>query len=204
MAGALGLIKRMGTPATIEGSVPVETRVLMKRSAKSAKDPGFREAAWEGLIPASAGLISGNTLLIAGSRYLVQTADTDPGSGEIYWFAVKTNCLLTVWALQKTASNGNITERWEQLQSGIPAFGEMVTQALREEIPGLLEPSRFLFQVPRRSELKPMTRITVGRLPNGDAGWYSYIDGQVLRIEAVDDLGMSGVVRVQAGVDDRP
>ena len=80
-----------GQDATINRSPTVAIKVSMKRSTKATRDPGVRDAAWEGLAGAESALAGGEIMTVGLDKYLVQSVNVDVASGELSFFAVKTN-----------------------------------------------------------------------------------------------------------------
>ena len=193
MGYAARYLNAVGQTCTILRNPVDASKVSMKRSTSAIRDFGAREAHWEGLILASAELVSGNVFEVDGIKYLVQSVVFDPASGETAWYAVKTNALLIHQRHTKTAdADYNLVGEWETIHAEVPAYGEMVTAELRQMDPGLLETTRYYFQVPNYEggdRVAMMDRII--------------FDGNNYKVDAMNDVGMPGVFRVQLSQDVR-
>ena len=190
MSYAGKFLRAIGQTAIIERDVPVETKVSIKRSTRSNSSPGAREAFWEGLILAESNLQSGEVININGIRYLVQTADPDPASGEYAFFAAKTNAVVTQKRYEEYLDeNNNIVKGWNDINTNVPVFGMVVTAKLRQEDPGLLDQTRYVIQAPKWINAKLLDRIV--------------LDGNNYQIESIDPLSLTGVLRIQLGLDVR-
>lgn len=169
-----------------------ESYVSIKRSTSAIRDFGARESHWEGLIILESELKSGEILNIADIKYLVQSVHYDPASLELAWYAVKTNSDLTHQTASETISDDyEKTVSWNTKQT-LHAFGEVVTAKLKQREPGLAEDTRYLFQVTRMTgdkEVKMLDRIV--------------FNGRNYKVDAVNDIAMPGVVRIEVSEDTR-
>lgn len=191
MSYAAKHLQSRGQQCTILRTPAVQSCVSLKRSSKSTFSPGNREAFWEGLILASSALASGEVFQIGSDKYLTQSANTDPASGELALFAAKTNATLTHQRYTETVDDyGNITQAWTMLNADVPAFGQIVTAELRQADPGLLDSARYLFQAAKSLGIQKMDRMIY--------------NGANYQVDSVDDVALAGVVRLQLGVDARP
>lgn len=191
MSYAEKFLKAHGQDTVIQRAVPVSTKVSIKRSTKSSRDLGSREAYWEGLVLASAALQSGEVLTIGADNYLVQSVNLDPASGEYAFFAAKANSALIHKRLTETAdANNNFIRTWQTLNANVKAYGEIVTYQLRQFDPGLLPQTRYIFQVPKSIGIIELDRMVY----NGD----NY------QVDSIDDVALKGIVRIQLSVDVRP
>jgi len=194
MSYAEKFLKAHGQTCTINRTPAATSKVSIKRSTRSSRDLGSREAYWEGLILADALLLSGEVLTIGADKYLTQSVNTDYASTEHAFFAAKCNAILQHKRETETLdANNNPVKKWEDVNEDVPnvdAYGEIVTYQLRQFDPGLLEQTRYIFQVPKSIGVLELDRIVY----NGD----NY------QVVSIDDIGMRGVDRVQLGVDLRP
>jgi len=190
MSFAAKYLKAHGQTATVLRSPPDETYVSIKRVTKAVQDLAVREAYWEGLILADSNLSSGEILQIADDKYLVHFAVVDHASGEMAWFGAKTNATLIHQRVSKTADKGHITETWQDINTGIAAFGDVVTMRMRQYDPGLLDNTIYLFQVQKSFGVQTLDRLVYNSMN--------------LKVESIDNIGLAGVVRVQCSVDVRP
>lgn len=179
-----------GQQCTILRTPAVQSYVSLKRASRSTTSPGAREAYWEGLILADSNLASGEVFQIGSDKYLTLSAGTDPATGELSVLTAKTNAALTHLRKEEAVDEfGNITETWTTLNADVPAFGVAVTATLRQQDPGLLESTKFTFQLAKSLGIQVMDRIV-----------YS---GANYQVDAVDDVTLPGIVRVQLSTDTR-
>lgn len=184
-------LKAHGQSYTILRDPEVMSFISMRRSTRAIRDYGAREAHWEALTLKSTNLASGELFKVASDIFLVQSATSDPASGELALFAVKTNCTLEHKQLTEDVDDSyNLKQEWKTKNAGLHAFGEIVTAELRTRDLGLLQGTRYIFQVPRKSKIAIFDRVVY--------------DGSNYRVDAVNDIGMAGVVRIQVSEDNRP
>ena len=181
-----------GQTITIQRNPTVTTKASLKRSTKAVRDPGIRDSSWEGLVLPGSNLVSGEIFSVGTDKYLVQSANLDVASGAIAFFAAKVNSTLT--PLRRTEElddeyNLVVTWKWTPASTTIDAFGQVVTYALRQYDPGLLESSRYIFYLPSSYGVEVLDRLV--------------LNGENLMVNAIDPLILEGVVRVQAGTDTR-
>lgn len=188
MAYAEKFLKSKGQDCIIDRPIPVNTKVSIKRSTKSNMNLGIREAFWEGLVLYDAKLQSGEIITIRESKYLIQTVDYDPASLECAFFSAKCNATIQHQRLVKDVDeNFNPVEEWKDLNTDVPSYGEIITYRMTQEDPGLLEGTKYTFQVSKVLELKELDRIIY--------------DGKNYEVVSIDDIGMSGIYRIQVSVD---
>jgi len=172
------------------GSPAVSSNVSMKRSSRNSTNPGTRDAMWEGLILGTSGLVSGDIMTVGVDRYLVQSVTSDAASGELAWFGAKSNTELHHYRYIETLdSSNNIVQSWSPLAVSVAAFGQIVTAELRQFDPGLLDSSKYVFWVPSSLGLQELDRLVMG--------------GSNYQVDAVDDVMLPGVLRLQCGSDVR-
>jgi len=181
-----------GQTITIQRSPTITTKASLKRSTKAVRDPGIRDSSWEGLALPDSNLVSGEIFSVGTDKYLVQSANLDVASGAIAFFAVKVNSTLT--PLRRTEEldedyNMTVEWKWTPASTTIDAFGQVVTYALRQYDPGLLESSRYIFYLPASFGVQVLDRLV--------------LNGENFMVNAIDPLILEGVVRVQAGTDTR-
>ena len=181
-----------GQTITIQRNPTVTTKASLKRSTKAVRDPGIRDSSWEGLALPDSNLVSGEIFSVGTDKYLVQSANLDVASGAIAFFAVKVNSTLTpLRRTEELDEDYNMTVEWKWTPEGttIDAFGQVVTYALRQYDPGLLESSRYIFYLPASFGVQVLDRLV--------------LNGENFMVNAIDPLILEGVVRVQAGTDTR-
>jgi len=191
MSYAEKFLNAHGQNAVIQRTVPVSTKVSIKRSSRAAYNIGLREGYWEGLVLADVGLQSGEVLTIGSDNYLVQSVNFDPASGECAFFAAKANAALTHKRLVETVDkNNNFVLTWQTLNADVPAYIEVVTYSLRQFDPGLLEQTRYLAQVPKSKGAQMLDRFV--------------LDEENLQVVSINNAGLQGVSILQLGIDVRP
>lgn len=195
MSYASKFLRSKGQDCTINRPTPFETKVSIKRSTRSSRDLGIREGYWEGLTLADAMLQSGEIISIVDNRgtvqYLVQSVNSDFSSGEHAFFAAKCNALLQHKRyVQGVDEHGNLVQEWQTINADVPAYGEVVTYRLRQVEPGLLDGTKYTFQVSKSLGIVPLDRFIY--------------DGNNYQVASIDAIGMEGVVRVQLQEDTRP
>lgn len=170
----------------------VASYVSIKRSTRSTRDLGVREAYWEGLILAESNLESGEVITINADNYLVQSVDIDSASGEYAFFAAKCNIVLQHkrHVAEGHDENNNIIKSWHTVNADVPAYGEVVTYRLRQEDPGLLDQTKYIMQVPKVIGVDKLDRIV--------------FENSNYQVESIDHIALKGVVRLQLGIDLRP
>ena len=168
----------------------MSSRVSLKRSTRSSRDLGTREAYWEGLILLDASLSSGEVITVGPDNYLIQSTNFDPASSAIAFFAAKSNAVLHHMSISEYVSGGNVVQTWVTANASVTAYGEIVTAKLRQEDPGLLDQTRYIFQVPKAISVSALERMVY--------------DGSNYQVESVDQIGLRGVSRIQLSTDKRP
>lgn len=184
-------LKAKGQDCTILRDIPVNSKLSIKRSTKSSRDLGSREAYWEGLILADAALLSGEVLQIGSSKYLVQSTNPDLASGETALFIAKCNAVIQHKRyVEDVDDNGNLIQDWQTLHAAVPCYGEIITYRLRQEDPGLLDSTKYTFQVPKALDVVLLDRFVY--------------DESKYQVSSIDDIGLPGVSRIQCEDDTRP
>jgi hypothetical protein len=200
MGYAAKYLQAHGQPCTVVRNVTLtlpgtttnvpQSYISLKRASRGVTNPGSREAYWEGLILAASEIASGEVLQIGNDKYLALSTGIDTATGELSVLVAKTNASLTHMRYTETVDQyGNIVQTWTTLNADVPAFGQVVTAALRQADPGLLDSTRYVLQVAKSLGMLVMDRIVF----NGD----NY------QVESIDDIGLSGVARIQLGMDVR-
>jgi hypothetical protein len=190
MSYAEKFLNAKGQSCTIKRTPIVSSRVSMKRSTKSSRDLGSREAYWEGLILLDASLSSGEVMTIGSDDYLVQTANFDPASSATAFFAAKSNAMVHHARASEVAVSGNIVTSWPVMNASVTAYVEVTTYKMKQEDPGLLDQTRYIAQVPKLIGADMLDRIIM----NGDN----------LEVVSIDSTSLAGVAKIQLGVDVRP
>lgn len=191
MSYAGNFLKAHGQICTIERVMPVTSRVSIKRSTKSTNNIGNREALWEGLILADAGLQSGDVITIGTDHYLIQSVNHDSASGEDIFFAAKANAVLTHKRYVETVDeNGNIIQVWQTLNSNVYSYCDVDFYRLLQYDIGLFDPTKYIFQMSKSLGVAKLDRFV--------------LNGINYQVANVDDIVLTGIVRVQLESDTRP
>lgn len=180
-----------GQDAVIYRDTQINTKVSIKRSSRAVYNIGLREGYWEGLVLAETELQSGEILIIGNDRFLVQSVNADYASTEHAFFAAKCNAVIQHKREEETLDdNNNLVKDWVTKNANVDAYGEIVTYQLRQYDPGLLEQTRYIFQVPKSIGVIELDRIVY--------------NGSNYQVVSIDDVALKGVVRIQLAVDLRP
>ena len=191
MSYAERFLKAYGQDAVIQRDIPANTKISIKRSSRAAYNIGLREGYWEGLVLADAGLQSGEILIIGADKYLVQSVNLDPASGESAFFAAKANAVLIHKRLVETVDeNNNLVQTWQTLNADVPAYVEVITSSLRQFDPGLLEQTRYIAQVVKSIDAHMLDRFV--------------LNSENLQVVSINNAGLHGVSILQLGIDIRP
>lgn len=187
-------LKSKGQDCIVLRNPPINTKVSIRRSTKASMNIGIREGFWEGLVLEDAVLKSGEFIKIRDITFLVQTTSYDPQSTETAFFAAKCNATIRHQRYADGVDeNFNLIQEWQDVNPDmvyIPSYGEIVTYRMRQEDPGLLDGTKYTFQVPKSLGVLELDRI-------------SYND-KAYQVVSIDDVGLSGVYRVQLAQDTRP
>lgn len=191
MSYAGNFLNSKGQACAILRDPIITSKISIKRSTKSSRDLGSREAYWEGLILADTAVQSGEIIQIHDDKYLVQSTNPDPASGETALFVAKCNAIIQHWRyIEDTDNNGNLVQEWRTLHADVPCYGEIITYRLRQEDPGLLDSTKYTFQVPKALGVILLDRFVYGN--------------KKYQISSIDDIGMPGIARAQCEDDIRP
>lgn len=194
MSYAEKFLKSKGQDCIINRPAPTNTKVSIKRSTKASRDLGIREGYWEGLVLFDASLQSGETITIGNDKYLVQSVNYDPASNECAFFAAKCNAVIQHKRyVEELDEYNNVIKEWQDVNLSninIDCYGEIVTYRLRQEDPGLLDSTKYTFQVPKSLGVEFLDRFV--------------FNNKKYQVNSIDDIGMSGVARVQVSDDTRP
>ncbi len=174
---------------------PYDTWISIRRTTRASRELGIRAGYWDGLIPIESKLLSGEIITVTDdyttTQYLVQHANYDPQSRQIAFFCAKCNVIMShMRYVEDVDENFNPNNEWKTLNADVFCYGEIVNQKVRQEIPGLLEGTIYIFQVPKVLGIKELDRIR-----------YNDKNYQVV---SIDDIGLSGVYQIQLQKDFRP
>lgn len=191
MAYANKFLKSRGQDCIIERTAPVNSKVSIKRSTKASRDLGIREGYWEGLILEDSNLKSGEIISVRNIEYLVQSTNYDPASMQIAFFSAKCNATIQHKRhIEDVDENFNPIQEWTIINPDVPCYGEVITSRMRQEDPGLVEGTIYIFQVPRNLGVLELDRIR-----HNDKNY---------QVVSIDDIGLEGVCQIQLGMDNRP
>lgn len=195
MSYAKKFVKSEGETAVIERIPLVSTKVSIKRSTRSSRDLAVREAYWEGILPIEDNLQSGEYITIRGDKCLVQNTNFDKESFETAFFVTKCNCIVHHQREFETGIDewNNIIREWRDVNpefTDIPSYCTIITYRMRQEDPGLLDSTKYVFQLPKQLDVQLLDRITY--------------NNEKLRVDSIDDVGLSGVISIQVTSDLRP
>lgn len=198
MSYAEKFIKSQGQDCVIDRTPPLSTKVSIKRSTKASRDLGIRAGYWEGLIPIETKLLSGEIVTITNElesiKYLIQHTNYDPQSAQIAFFSAKCNVVIQhKREIDDVDENWNPIKEWQDVNPNkiyIDCYGEIINSRIRQENPGLLEGTIYLFQVPKSLGIIMLDRIIYA--------------GKNYQVVSIDPIGLDGVLQIQLGVDLRP
>ncbi len=102
---------------------------------------------------------------------------------------------------------GVVTVTWTPKATSKPACGEIVTSALRQTEPGLLNTTVRLYYLPSSVEVALLSRL-VHEMTQGEAvGMGAIYDpvylGARFKVDSIDGLILPGIKRIQCSTDER-
>ena len=187
-----------GQDCIVERDEPIETKVSIKRSTKAARDISIRASYWEGLIPLDIDLLGGEIISIfdpyRSTKYLVQHTNYDPQSRQTAFFGAKCNSIIRHMRYITGIDEGNnLIKEWRDVDPDkvyIDCYGMVINQRIRQEMPGLLEGTIYLFQVPKSLGVVELDRFVYNDKP--------------YMVASIDDIGLEGIDLIQLSKDVRP
>lgn len=196
---ATRFLKRRGQPCEITTRIPSEvSKCIIAPASRSGFRVAERDNYIDGLILAEANLSPGEVVAVsafisgyAGQKeILVFGIDPDPVSGQLKFMGAKVNAPLD-WKQQtpSTDADNNVIMVWGTVSADVPAFGQLVTAQLRQEDPGLLPETRYLFFLPSTYGIQRMDRVI-----------FSAVSCQV---DDIDSVILEGILRIQCSDDQR-
>lgn len=193
MSYTSNFLKSKGQDCIINRLVPVNTKVSIKKSTNSSQSLGAREALWEGLIPFENALKSGEILTIKNNKYIVQTVEYDLESKENMFYCAKCNMTVQHKRYVETVDDDyNVIQEWQDVDLSnvnIPCYGEVVTYRLLQENPGLLEGTKYTFQIPKSLGVELLDRFV--------------FEEKNYEVVSIDEIGLEGVCLIQLAADTR-
>jgi len=182
-------IRRNGEACTIISRTPtLVSKCIVAPVTKSGWRISDRKDYWDGMVPVSAGLTSGEVIAVSDKEILVMSTSTE--SGVTKFMGTRTNANLN-WQRQ-TASvdeNYNVIMVWTSISADVPAFGQLVTARLCQEDPGLLPNTKYLFYIPASYSMAQMDRVVFGTVS--------------CQVDSLDSIIMDGILRLQCSEDTR-
>lgn len=190
MSYAGSFLKAYGQTCTILRNPPVNAYVSLKRATRSVRgNLGLRDAFFEGLILKDASLVAGEIFEVGSDAYLTLSVRDADGEAEV--LVAKTNATITHRRYTESVdADYNVSLSWSDQNTDVKTCAQLVTAGLRQEDPGILATCRYLLLAAANLGFQVMDRVVM--------------DGVNYRVEAIDDLGLVGIARVQLGEDTRP
>lgn len=182
-------IRRKGDACTITSRTPaVASTCIVAPATKGGWRIADRHDYWDGMIPVSAGLGAGEVISVSDKEILVMT--TAANSGVTFFMGTRTNADLD-WQhpTPSTDVNYNVITTWPTVSASVPTFGQLVTAQLRQEDPGLLQTTKYLFLIPSTYKIPVMDRVIFNSVS--------------CQVDALDDIILDGILRLQCSVDTR-
>jgi len=182
-------IRRKGEACTIASRTPaLDSMCIVAPATKGGWRIADRHDYWDGMIPVSASLVSGEVIAVSDKEILVMT--TAANSGVTSFMGTRTNADLS-WQRQTASvdANYNVIMVWATVSADVPAFGQLVTAQLRQEDPGLLPNTKYLFFIPSSYGMAQMDRVVFGTVS--------------CQVDSLDSIIMDGILRLQCSEDTR-
>jgi len=181
-------IRAHGDECIIKRTKDAPSYVSIKPATTSYSDN--RDLYREGLILADSNLASGEVMETGGEKLLVRSVYPDKQSGQLSFLASKVNAELTHRRYEETADEwGNVTQKWSIITSIVYATAQIVSAALRQQDPGLLPTTKWVFLIPAIATLQEMDRL-------------EFNSGSTkCRVDSIDDIRLPGLLRVQCSDD---
>ena len=190
MSYAENFIRAHGEECVIKRTPEVVSHVSIKPATQSFSDN--RDLYRDGLILADSGLVPGEAVEVGGEILLIRSVYSDKQSGQLSFVASKANAVLTQSRFTETDDGwGNITQEWVAVTDSVYSTAQVVSAALRQQDPGLLPTTKWLFLVPATLPLQVLDRLQFK--PNGDK----------CQVDAIDDIRLPGLLRAQCSDDRR-
>lgn len=190
MSYAENFIKAHGEECVIKRTPEEVSYVSIKPATQSYSDN--RDLYREGLVLATSGLKPGEVMEVDSETLLVRSVYRDKQSGQLSFLTSKVNAVLTQSRFEETDDGwGNITQDWVTVTDEVYSTAQIVSAALRQQDPGLLPTTKWVFLVPATTPLQELDRLQFK--PDGDK----------CRVDSIDDIRLPGLLRVQCSDDRR-
>jgi hypothetical protein len=193
---ALSYLDRHGIACVVGES---EGKVSMKHSTRGTNF-GLRESAYEGWINVE--VASGDVISVGDELYLVISPEGSMGA--TFFTALKTNAVLDSqeesWSED---DDGNPILKWTSKASNIPSYGQIVTSALRQTDPGILNTTTRIYYL--NAPVKVLGRVIhhYSKEDVVDMGGFYESPGMKLKVDSIDDIMLPNVKRIQCSNDTR-
>jgi hypothetical protein len=186
----LYLINQNGDVCSVSSRAPaVASKCVLSPSTKSGWRFSERTDYLDGLIPASVGLAAGEVVSVAGKSVIVMSIAGED-CGITSFLGARTNADLN-WQRPTPSvdADNNVITTYPTVSADVPAFGQLVTAQLRQEDPGLLLSTKYLFMIPAAYGIGRMDRVVMNTVP--------------CQVDDLDNIIMEGIIRLQCSEDTR-
>jgi len=186
MSYSSSFIKKNGQQCTIKRTPEATSYISMTMATRGYSDN--RDLYREGLILADSNLSGGEIFAVSLVNFLTRSVYPDPQSGELAFLASKVNATLVHKRYTETTDGfGNVTQAWPTITASVFSTAQVVSAALRQQDPGLLPSTKWVFFVPSSVSIQILDRLQFGDTK--------------CHVDAIDDLRLSGILRIQCSDD---
>lgn len=191
MSYVSSFLKAYGEPCSIlRNNLSINSYASVKPATQSYSDN--RGVYREGLILADSVLTAGEVLTVGDETLLVRTVYKDRQSNELVFLASKVNAMFSQQRFTETTDEwGNVSRGWGVITDTVYSTAQIVSAALRQQDPGLLPTTKWLFLIPASTPIKEFDRVQFK--PEGDK----------CQVDTIDNIRLSGLLRVQCSDDRR-
>ena len=186
----LYLINQNGEVCSVSSRAPaVASKCVIYPSTKSGRNFSDRTDYWDGLIPSSVGIATGEVVSVTGKNIIVMSITGD-ARGITSFLGVRSNVDLN-WQhpTPSVDAKNNVITTYPTVSADVPAFGQLVTAQLRQEDPGLLPSTKYLFLIPAAYGVERMDRAVMNTVS--------------CQVDDLDNIIMEGIIRLQCSEDTR-
>lgn len=177
-------LKKHGQDCTIHRDPEVKTKVSMALATQSISDN--REKFREGVILDE--IQGGETFEVEGEHFVARSVARDYQGKTWSFLASKVNTSLTIKRYQEYLdSDFNPVKEWVPVATDIKADGQVVTATLRQQDPGLLPDTKWIFLMSNKVDLQLLDRLEFGDTK--------------CQVDSIDDIRLPGILRVQCSDD---
>jgi len=183
-------IRTFGNKCIIRRLPSVISFVSIKPATQSFSDN--RALYREGLALATSNLSAGEIIEVDEETLLIRSVYKDKQSGQLSFIASKVNAVLTHTRFKEVVDEwSNVKQEWVVITENVYSTAQIVSAALRQQDPGLLATTKWIFFVSADMDLMELDRFQFK--PNGEK----------CRVDSIDDIRLSGLLRVQCSDDRR-